>query len=1045
MVINVAQINTARSEAAMDQLWSYSLQNSVDLVLIQEPYAYHGHIDTHGVHGLRVVAHDKDPWAAIVVANPRLGCMALKDLCSENFAVAVISDGGTVVVCVSAYFRYDQPTSLHVDRLNWILGSLEGEHVIIGGDMNARSLLWHEPTPNIRGQLSRGDLIEELIDTRSLSVVNIASQYKTFVGRYRGEVNLDVTLVTPSMVGKVVHWTVLPDLIDSDHRLITYEIRKIKVTSRGTLQTGPRRYLVKKADWNGFQRALASEKAARGAYLASGDVNVSAEAITQAITAACETSIPIKKPGSAKPPTWWTDTLNTVRQELQRARRQLRRSRGGPTEGENWESVRRLRNQYLGEMRKAKRNSWRKFVTDIGNEDPWGPVYKWSKRGGSCAVVTPVSLQNADGSFTRTLRETGIRLLEVLVPQDDDTRESQVQKALRAETGIIGVGEVHLLPTELGEYDDGCTTAEVRHSLWKMKPNKSPGMDGLTGTILRRAWNLLSRQITDLFNASLRSGTFPETWRNAVVVVIPKPGKNPLEARSYRPISLLPVLSKALEYIVCSKIRAATESRLSSRQYGYTQGRSTVDAINRVLDWSAKRPEKYVIGIFLDISGAFDNLWWPALVKDMRELGCPEKLIKLTKSYLHGRTANLWVGDVRSSTVLTRGCPQGSCYGPDLWRYAVNGLLSRTLPLNTEIIAYADDLALLIASDTIDGIEKDSECVLSFAADWAAEHKLEFSTSKSQALALKGKMQLLPELRLCGQRVEFRPVVKYLGVSLQENKKFNTHIHTTVDRTAELFSKIRSITQAEWGLTSETNTKIYNAVYVTRIGYAPSVWVDSALRFKQCRKWLLQSQRRPLLCITKAYRTASTEALQVLAGILPIDLELSCKAAVERTRLAEKDGTAVELCRGRREEAWATAHHQWQARWSASEKGRWTERWFPCIETRLKRTWIKPDHYVSQLVTGHGDFRASLHRFSLAENEECECGAESDSAEHFIFECPCYDQERQGLRSAMGVWPCDPAELTSTSEAFKAMREFARTALRKRMADRANVGIAALI
>jgi len=430
----------------------------------------------------------------------------------------------------------------------------------------------------------------------------------------------------------------------------------------------------------------------------------------------------------------------------------------------------------------------------------------------------------------------------------------------------------------------------------------------------------------------------------------------------------------------------------------------------------------------------------------MRELGCPEGLIKLTKSYLHGRTANLWVSGTRSSTVLTKGCPQGSCYGPDLWRYAVNGLLSRTFPLNTEIIAYADDLALLISANTIDDLERHARDMLDQATDWAAAHKLEFSSGKSQALIMKGKMQTLPALRLCGDPIEFQPVVKYLGVSIQQNGKYNTHIRETADKTAELFSKLRSITQAEWGLTNETTTKIYKAVYVPRMGYAPAVWVDVSLKYKQCRKWLLQSQRRPLLCMTKAYRTASTEALQVLAGILPLDLELEARAAVERLRSEEKEsGVATIVCRQRQVEAWDNARHQWQTRWSVSTKGRWTERWFPSIETRLKRPWVKPNHYVTQLITGHGDFKASLHRFSLSVTPKCECGAELDTVEHFIFECACYDQERQELRSIMSVWPCDPDEMTSTREAFRALREFARTALRKRMAERANADIAALI
>jgi len=87
----------------------------------------------------------------------------------------------------------------------------------------------------------------------------------------------------------------------------------------------------------------------------------------------------------------------------------------------------------------------------------------------------------------RSLAETGSRLLEVLVPRDDATAESQEQITLRRATGMTGVGTVELTPIEQGEYRDRCSMEEVRHALWRMKPKKSPGMDGLTGEILRRA------------------------------------------------------------------------------------------------------------------------------------------------------------------------------------------------------------------------------------------------------------------------------------------------------------------------------------------------------------------------------------------------------------------------------------------------------------------------------------------------------------------------------------------------------------------------------
>lgn len=113
---------------------------------------------------------------------------------------------------------------------------------------------------------------------------------------------MDVTLVSQHMAGRVVYWKVLPDIIDSDHRLMTYEITAERQRRRGTIQDGPRRYLAKKADWIGFRRALLSEKESREMYLACENVNVSAVALTQAITSACEAYMPVIRPGSTKEP-----------------------------------------------------------------------------------------------------------------------------------------------------------------------------------------------------------------------------------------------------------------------------------------------------------------------------------------------------------------------------------------------------------------------------------------------------------------------------------------------------------------------------------------------------------------------------------------------------------------------------------------------------------------------------------------------------------------------------------------------------------------------
>lgn len=97
-------------------------------------------------------------------------------------------------------------------------------------------------------------------------------------------------------------------------------------------------------------------------------------------------------------------------------------------------------------------------------------------------------------------------------------------------------------------------------------------MDGLNGRILRKAWPILSTTTTRLYNTALRECQFPLTWRNANIIVIPKGGnKDPATTSAYRPISLLPVLGKALETFIIKKIE--NETRLS--EIGEQHGNST--------------------------------------------------------------------------------------------------------------------------------------------------------------------------------------------------------------------------------------------------------------------------------------------------------------------------------------------------------------------------------------------------------------------------------------------------------------------------------------
>jgi len=126
------------------------------------------------------------------------------------------------------------------------------------------------------------------------------------------------------------------------------------------------------------------------------------------------------------------------------------------------------------------------------------------------------------------------------------------------------------------------------------------------------------------------------------------------------------------------------------------------------------------------------------------------------------------------------------------------------------------------------------------------------------------------------------------------------------------------------------------------------------------RERLAMGQRTPLLAVSGAYRKAPTEGLQVITGLLPLDIQILW----EGTRQETKRGTiTIEA----QEELRSNLLSIWQTRWDQSTKGRWTHRIFPDIRFRLNIP-IELDHYVTQYLTGYGNFAAKLHSLNLKDS-----------------------------------------------------------------------------
>lgn len=147
------------------------------------------------------------------------------------------------------------------------------------------------------------------------------------------------------------------------------------------------------------------------------------------------------------------------------------------------------------------------------------------------------------------------------------------------------------------------------HSGPKLK--EAPGYDFITGRLLKELSEDGITYFLYLFNATLRLNFFPPQWKVAQVVI--KPGKNPEDPKSYRPISLLPIISKVMERLILSRLMAIINMKglIPNHQFGFRCKHSIIDQIHRIVNKISRSFEerKYCSAIFLDVSQAFDRIW----------------------------------------------------------------------------------------------------------------------------------------------------------------------------------------------------------------------------------------------------------------------------------------------------------------------------------------------------------------------------------------------------------------------------------------------------
>ena len=195
----------------------------------------------------------------------------------------------------------------------------------------------------------------------------------------------------------------------------------------------------------------------------------------------------------------------------------------------------------------------------------------------------------------------------------------------------------------------------------------SAGCDDIPGKIIKQVIEYIKLPLTHLFNSSLTTGVFPNKLKIAQVTPIYKSGNKQLFS-NYRPISVLPVISKLLEKIVHDRLQNYVSSNniISPNQHGYTRMKSTTSAVLDLTDsiLSSFDNSEHLVGVFLDLSKAFETVNHNILLQKLKHLGIHDIELEWFKNYLTERKQYVRYNDNKSETLtLSSSVPQGSVIG----------------------------------------------------------------------------------------------------------------------------------------------------------------------------------------------------------------------------------------------------------------------------------------------------------------------------------------------------------------------------------------------
>lgn len=709
-------------------------------------------------------------------------------------ATSVVVDEWSGPLTVSAVYC---PPRHNISSQNFFeFFSSLGPRFLAGGDFNAKHVMWGSRLINPRGRN-----LQNCIDNNNYNYLSAGepTYWPTDVNKIPDLLDF---FVTRGVSHNYVTITSSLDL-SSDHSPII-----LTISSTVVIQENPPTLTNKRTNWHMFQNLVNRNLRLKIPLKDKEDLESAVECFNSCVQSSAWKSTPVLFTKNSTHINYPTHIKQKIA-EKRRLRRIWQNSRN-QADKTNFNRASRQLKRLLHNLK----NDWfQEFTSNLTpTEATEYSLWKVTKSINQPRSPIP-PLSKPDGSWAKNKVEK-TRLFAEHFKQVFKPNPVDANFDIRPEVEEF-LDSAHQLSLPIRPFK----SSEVQNVITnELNPKKAPGYDLITGRILKELPRKAIVFLTMLFNAVLRTEYFPSQWKVAQIIVILKPGKPANQVTSYRPISLLPVVSKVFEKLFLKRLQPIITdlNLIPNHQFGFRREHSTIEQVHRVVSVinQVLETKKFCSSVFLDVSQAFDKVWHEGLQFKLKSV-LPHNFYSILRSYLTNRFFQIKFQDEFSELILIEsGVPQGSVLGPILYV-----LFTADLPTSdqTTTATFADDTAVLAAHEDPLEASQILQTSLSSIAEWLKRWRIKVNENKCVQVTFTLKSETCPPVTMNNVQIPVQNSVKYLGIHLDRRLTWKTHIW---NKRLQLNTKLSKMF---WILSSRSHLSVENKLLLYKVVFKP-IW-----------------------------------------------------------------------------------------------------------------------------------------------------------------------------------------------------------------------------